>query len=150
MTMTLEKVRDVLINEAEWYESRLGDYKIPDFRAMADAIDAHLTTHPEIPVSAGEAVACAEVVTDPSTGNRLLVSYFANGVTPDIGTKLYTIPAEFRVVPVEPTEAMIAKGTDQHVCEQMDSYYKDTELTDTDCIAIYKAMLAAAPDAGGV
>jgi hypothetical protein len=43
-TMSLEQVRDELIKEAEWYESRLGDYKHADFRAMADAIDAHLTS----------------------------------------------------------------------------------------------------------
>lgn len=54
MTMTLEQVRDVLINEAEWYESRLGDYKTPDFRAMADAIATHLS-QPQ-PVAQGEAV----------------------------------------------------------------------------------------------
>jgi hypothetical protein len=84
MTMTLVEVRDELM--------RLGWYG-----KMVAAIDFHLS-QPQ-PVAQGEAVACAEVVTDPSTGNRLVVTYFANGITPEVGTKLYTIPTGHRVVP---------------------------------------------------
>lgn len=91
MTMTLEQVRDALRE----YQSTGHVFNV---KSLADAIDFHLS-QPQ-PVAQGEAVACAEVVIDPSTGNRQLVTYFANGVTPDVGTKLYTIPTGHRLVPV--------------------------------------------------
>ncbi|MET0331302.1 MAG: hypothetical protein ABW154_07720 [Dyella sp.] len=66
--------------------------------------------------------------------------------------KLYTrpepaaaVPNGWAFVPVEPSEEMISAGVDCHTCEQSDSYYKDWPLSDGDCEAIYKAMLAAVP-----
>ncbi|MES2347078.1 MAG: hypothetical protein V4641_05845, partial [Pseudomonadota bacterium] len=50
-------------------------------------------------------------------------------------------------VPVEPTQAMIDKGTDEHQCEQGDPYYSAPLLSEGDAIAIYKAMIAASPSA---
>lgn len=51
----------------------------------------------------------------------------------------------WKLVPVEPTQEMIDRGTDEHECEQGDSYYRAPSLSDTDAIAIYKAMLSASP-----
>jgi hypothetical protein len=100
MTMTIEQVRDELIKEAEWYESRLGDYKTPDFRAMADAIDFHLS-QPQ-PVVQGEAVAWLD-----NHGNVYdeLVMAQHNCDPGSVPTPLYkstpTIPTSYRLVPVD-------------------------------------------------
>lgn len=54
------------------------------------------------------------------------------------------VPEGWELVPVEPTDEMIDAGCKQHTCEQQDYWYSDEELRDSDCIDIYKAMLAAA------
>jgi hypothetical protein len=51
-------------------------------------------------------------------------------------TELYALPAGYKIVPVEPTEAMSLAGTEQWV-------YKHCMEVRAD--EIYKAMLAAAP-----
>jgi Lar family restriction alleviation protein len=56
-----------------------------------------------------------------------------------------SVPDGWKLAPLEPDDVMVAKGTDCHVCEQADSYYPDTQLSDSDCIAIYKAMLEVIP-----
>lgn len=55
------------------------------------------------------------------------------------------VPDGWQLVPIEPTDEMIDKGTDQYECEQGDTWYRNHQLSEGDCIAIYKAMLAAAP-----
>lgn len=56
------------------------------------------------------------------------------------------VPDGWKLMPVEPTNSMVWKGCECHECVQMDSYYADAELSEYDCIAIYKAMLAATPE----
>ena len=58
-----------------------------------------------------------------------------------------TVPDGWKLVPVEPTEAMIDKGIAEHRCEQGDPWYGSDPLSDTDCWHIYVAMISAAPDA---
>lgn len=55
------------------------------------------------------------------------------------------VPDGWQLVPIDPTDEMIEKGTDQHECAQGDPWYTDLPLSENDCNAIYKAMLAAAP-----
>lgn len=50
------------------------------------------------------------------------------------------------LVPIEPTDVMVDAGTSKHNCEQGDPWYGASKLSDSDCIAIYKAMLATAPE----
>lgn len=50
----------------------------------------------------------------------------------------------WRLVPVEPTEEMIDAGRREHTCVQGDSWYSDSEISEHDAIAVFKAMLAAA------
>jgi hypothetical protein len=162
--MKLEKVRDMLRaapNSVGHIHLRAGDCA-----DMADAIDAHMS-QPQ-PVAQGEVVACAEVVTDPSTGNRLVVTYFANGVTPEVGTKLYTIPTGHRVVPVSDTEDMdnvwigsrflhllevarkVPGWTGEDVAEGCCTDQEFNDAIEHVDRAIGNALLAASPSAGGV
>ena len=58
------------------------------------------------------------------------------------------LPDGWVLVPRKPTQKMVDKGTDEHQCEQGDPYYPMPQLTDSDAIAIYQAMIAAAPQPG--
>jgi len=115
------------------------------------------------PVAQGEAVACAEVVIDPSTGNRQLVTYFANGVIPDVGTKLYTIPTGHRIVPVELVEAMRTVNTVNNLGDAIyavrdsadfsnfdgDSWDHPDVKAYGDAVKVITEYLNAAPTGGG-
>jgi len=145
--MRLEQVRDELIKEAEWYESRLGDYKTPDFRAMADAIDFHLS-QPQ-PVAQGEAVAWRVRIGDSDMWGYADSKSDAEFIgkqsgLPHVVQELTTIPAGYRVVPVEPTEAMFLAYQ-----EEMCHWSAMTYVDDDGVYALWKAMLNAAPTGGG-
>jgi len=56
------------------------------------------------------------------------------------------VPNGWKLVPVEPTDAMMDVGTSKHECAQGDPWYGAPALSDVDCVAIYQAMLAAAPE----
>ncbi|MGN3704502.1 hypothetical protein [Achromobacter xylosoxidans] len=56
-----------------------------------------------------------------------------------------TIPDGWKLVPIEPNEAMLDAGCKQHRCEQGDPWYSSPDLSEGDCKAIYAAMLDAAP-----
>ncbi|MFY2945852.1 hypothetical protein ACOTJB_23825 [Achromobacter xylosoxidans] len=60
-----------------------------------------------------------------------------------------TIPAGYKLVPIEPNEAMLDAGCKQHRCEQGDPWYSSPDLGEGDCRDIYAAMLNAAPAAPG-
>ncbi|WP_241043688.1 hypothetical protein [Achromobacter xylosoxidans] len=61
-----------------------------------------------------------------------------------------TIPAGWKLVPIEPTDAMLDAGIKQHRCEQGDPWYSSPDLGEGDCREIYAAMLNAAPAAPSV
>lgn len=58
------------------------------------------------------------------------------------------VPEGWRLVPAEPTEAMVDAGCREHTCVQGDSWYSDSEISEHDAIDVFKAMLAAAPTPG--
>ncbi|UXL06441.1 hypothetical protein [Achromobacter xylosoxidans] len=61
-----------------------------------------------------------------------------------------TIPDGWKLVPIEPNEAMLDAGCKQHRCEQGDPWYSSPDLGEGDCRDIYAAMLNTAPAAAGV
>ena len=54
------------------------------------------------------------------------------------------IPAGWKLVPIEPTDAMLDAGCGKHVCTQGDPWYSSPDLSEGDCKAIYAAMLDSA------
>ncbi|MFM9932893.1 hypothetical protein [Achromobacter xylosoxidans] len=60
------------------------------------------------------------------------------------------VPDGWKLVPIEPTDAMLDTGIKQHRCEQGDPWYSSPDLGEGDCRDIYAAMLNAAPAAPGV
>lgn len=54
------------------------------------------------------------------------------------------VPDGYALVPIEPTEEMIEAGCKHHECVQQDPWYSNSEISESDCIAIYKAMLTQA------
>ncbi|MFY3148474.1 hypothetical protein ACOTF6_09355 [Achromobacter xylosoxidans] len=60
------------------------------------------------------------------------------------------VPDGWKLVPIEPTDAMLDAGIKQHRCEQGDPWYSSPDLREGDCRDIYAAMLNAAPSAPGV
>lgn len=115
MTMTLEQVRDWHRQWAKDSNIR-GEYLI--HIAMADAIDAHLTTPPEIPVSAGEAVAVFSIDHTHKNQSHVTLGFtddarclaFIKALQRDHVVIQQPPPAGFRVVPVEETDGVPTGG----------------------------------------
>lgn len=138
MSMTIEQVRDW---HRQWAKdsNMQGEYLI--HIAMADAIDAHLS-QPQ-PVAQGDAVGYAQVM--PGSVGFTMAVFHAHKVAE--GTPLYitTIPTGHRVVPVVPTESMV----DAAWAGDAADYVGEHKVLNS-AEAVWEAMLAAAPDAGGV
>lgn len=105
-------------------------------------------------VAKGEAVAEVVNLRSDNYGHHHRIKWLDHYNTAyPVGTRLYatpTIPTGHRVVPVEPTEAMVKAGEGAGYWgyhESSQATRKDDEGSTTD---IYQAMLAAAPDAGVV
>ncbi|MFY3300206.1 hypothetical protein ACOTEY_00475 [Achromobacter xylosoxidans] len=93
----------------------------------------------------------------PATGNtaRDQEMYAAGIRTGEENTKHNAairagVPDGWKLVPIEPTDAMLDAGIKQHRCEQGDPWYSSPDLGEGDCRDIYAAMLNAAPSAPGV
>lgn len=109
------------------------------FSQMADAVTAHLS-QPH-PVAQGEAVGVLSIDNFRDCRSMQNVQFDYTGDLP-VGThKLYAtpnIPTGRRLVPIEPTDKMTYVGQ---------SLRYDSAISIGE---IYRQMLAAAPDAGGV
>ncbi|WP_116791425.1 hypothetical protein [Achromobacter dolens] len=107
---------------------------------------------PEEPVELAQQPGAA-----PATGNtaRDQEMYVAGIRTGEENTKHNAairagVPSGWKLVPIEPTDAMLDAGIKQHRCEQGDPWYSSPDLGEGDCRDIYAAMLNAAPAAPGV
>jgi len=47
------------------------------------------------------------------------------------------------IVPREPTDEMLESATRHHECVQGDPWYSNSEIPESDCADIYKAMIEA-------
>lgn len=159
MTMTLEtEIRRLMQRYAVEVTDEHGTFMAVRSTDLAMALQAHLTTPPEIPVSAGGAVGILSIDNFRDCRSMQNVQFDYTGDLP-VGThKLYATPpppAGFRVVPVEFGDDFI-DAMCEVVCVEagesfsaLDNFTKGC-LRDTQRKALQAAITVAAHDAGGV
>lgn len=124
-----------------------GDEEVADMRNwMRAALESFAARRAAVPDELDSRVVAAFQAVANWAGPNLTAAINQALSTASDATPRAAVPNGWKLVPVEPTDAMMDAGTSKHECAQGDPWYGAPALSDVDCVAIYQAMLAAAPE----